>query len=145
VKKYWWAWLLLGLVLAPIAVMFALLAARDLGGPTPVTPQRAAIVGVWTNPDGATLDFAADGKVKASKMPVVDGAGDGIDELPGNGAGTWQIDPWDSGTGSGGGVDVTIGYDGAELTTTGNPAHPKLFIFIGDPDDDNEFAFTKQG
>jgi hypothetical protein len=39
---------------------------------------------------------------------------------------------------------VEIGSTGALLNAAGDPAHPRLLVFVGDPDDDNEFAFTKQ-
>jgi hypothetical protein len=143
-KKYRWEWLLLGLVLAVAAVNFLFFVGHDFAGVTPVTPRRAAIVGVWTNTDGATLDFSSDGTVEVRRMPVIDDSSIG-DQLPGNGAGTWQIEPWESNIGTGGGVAVTTGDGGVELTTTGDLAHPKLFAYLGDPDEDNEFVFTKQG
>jgi hypothetical protein len=136
--------IVIGVPLVPIAIVLLFLAGRDLGGPTPVTPERGGIVGVWTNPDGATLDFAADGTVTAVRLPGGPTGPSGSGDLPGNGRGTWQIDPWDPGVGSGGGVQIWIGNTGPELTTTGDPAHPSLFASIGDPDDGDDFTFTKQ-
>jgi hypothetical protein len=143
-----WTWrntcLVVGLPLAPVALVFLFLAGRDLGEPTPVTPERAAIIGVWANADGATLDFRANGTVTAGRMPTVVDPGLGVDDLPGNGVGTWAIEPWESASGSGGGVEVTIGDADAQMTTTGDPAHPDLYISIGDPDDGNDFTFTRR-
>lgn len=147
VKRYPWTrrdtLIAVGIPLVPIALLFAVLAARDVGLPTPVTPDRSGIIGVWTNPDGGTIDFAADGTVTTRGLPILEDAG-GFDDLPGNGNGTWQIDPWNPRIGSGGGIQVWMGDDETELNTTGDPAHPSLFASIGDPDDDDDFTFTKQ-
>jgi hypothetical protein len=42
-------------------------------------------------------------------------------------------------------VYVDVGASGVMLDATGDPANPRLFAYIGDADDDNEFGFTKQG
>ena len=134
-------------LLSPFLLLVAL---RDLGQPDPVTPDRGAIVGTWTNPDGARLAFRADGTYTASGMSyVTDGeTGEGDpDVLPADGTGTWTISVWNADTGSGGGVFLDAGQDnagGAFLDTTGDPANPSLFATIGDPDDDDHFTFTKQ-
>lgn len=131
------------LVLSPFLLFIAL---RDLGQPDPVTPDRSAIVGTWTNPDGARLVFRADGTFSASGMPYVsNGEGDGFDYdvLPVDGTGTWSISRWDDRSGSGGGVYLT-GAGGSFLDTAGKAASPSLFATIGDPDEGNDFSFTKQ-
>lgn len=117
-----------------------------LSQPDQVTPERSAIIGTWTNPDGARLVFRADGTCIADGMTFVpDGSGaDDYDVLPVNGRGTWYIEPWDASAGSGGGVNLTFAGIDTFLDTTGDPAHPSLFAAIGDPDEDDHFTFTKQ-
>lgn len=143
----------LGTVAAGVAGLFVLafllLLGRALGEPSPVTPDRTAIVGTWVNSDGARLVFRADGTYVATGMPVIDDPGSSadfasFDELPTNGTGSWQIQPWDASTGSGGGLALTDTTAGTQLTTTGDPAHPSLFATIGDPDNGDDFGFTKQ-
>lgn len=140
-RKYWWVWLVSGLALLPPGLFVVLIALRELGSPTLVTPERAAIVGVWTNADGARLEFAANGTFKTSKMPVLDDPLTHDNDLPGNGTGTWQIESSDAA--NGGGVYLQIG-GGVLLNAAGDPGHPRLLVFIGDPDEDNEFIFTKK-
>ena len=135
--------------LVVIATAFALVesmlvAGCGSGGTTPITPDHSAIVGIWTNPDGARLVFDDDGSFVASKMPIIDNPLINIDELPTNGAGTWSIEPWDPQAGHGGGLVLVVGAVGVELTTTGDSAHPNLYASIGDPDSDKNFSFTKQ-
>ena len=136
-------------VVGLLVLVFVLLLCRALGEPSPVTPDRTAIVGTWVNSDGARLVFRADGTYTATDMPVIDepGSPEGFgpfDDLPTNGTGTWQIQPWDASSGSGGGLALTDTTEGVQLTTTGDPAHPCLFATIGDPDDGDDFGFTKQ-
>jgi hypothetical protein len=133
------------LILAVLVVLIlgTVIVLRVLGETTPVTPLRAAIVGTWTNPDGARLILRPDSTYTASGMPYID---DGMqnDALPGNGSGTWEIEPWDSSSGSGGGVDLTADSgSGTFLTTAGDPARPEVFATIGDPDDGDDFDFSR--
>lgn len=137
------ALLLLIFVLSPIALFMLLIVSRSLGDPTPVTPDFSGIVGTWGNPDGARLVFHSDGTYVAHGMPFIgDGFNPPDDVLPANGEGTWMIDAWD-GHGNGGGLELDSGKINIELTTTGNPARPNLYASIGDPDEGDEFTFTK--
>lgn len=142
-----WARPWLALVVIPIAVVGIVLLARAArhavsGGPTFVTPQPLALIGTWNDKDGATLVFAPDQTVVASKMPVVDGPSPEIDGLPGDGTGTWRIEAVDAE--GGGSVVVMIGNSEAWMSMSGDPAHLRLFAYIGDPGGDNDFTFTKQ-
>jgi hypothetical protein len=132
-------------VLSPFALILLLIGLRDLGGPTPVTPDYNAILGTWINPDGARLVFHSDGSYIASGMPfIADSFTPPGDLLPANGIGTWTIDAWDASISSGGGLSLESRSNGIQLTTTGDPAHPDLYAAIGDPDEGNDFTFTKQ-
>jgi hypothetical protein len=37
---------------------------------------------------------------------------------------------------------VTIGNSENQLFSTGDPAHPTMFAYLGDPGDDDYFTFT---
>ena len=140
-----WARPWLALVVIPIMVVGIVLlfrAARHVGGTTFVTPQPVALIGTWTDKGGATLVFAPDETVVASNMPAVDGPSPEVDGLPGDGTGTWRIEAVDAE--GRGGVLVMIGNSEAWMSASGDPAHLRLFAYIGDPDGDNEFTFTKQ-
>ena len=140
-----WARPWLALVVIPIAVAGIVLlyrAAHHVSGPTSVAPQPVALIGTWTDQDGATLVFTPDETVVASDMPTIDSSSPAIDGLPGDGKGTWRIEAVDAE--GRGGVLVTIGNSEAWMSMSGDPAHLRLFAYIGDPDGDNEFTFTKQ-
>ena len=132
-----------GTVVVVFGITMLFLAARASGGPDPVTPERSAIAGAWTNSDGARLVFRTDGTYTATGMPVIDESSTpGFDYLPADGMGTWVIEP--VGANRGGGLSLIGPKSGIELVTTGSPAHPSLFAEIGDPDEGDDFTFTKQ-
>ena len=122
-----------------ILVVLVSIAGRYLGGPQPVTPDAAGIIGTWRGSGGAELVFHSDGTYDASGMPDMPEV-----ELPADGHGTWAVDPWKVRTGSGGGVDLTSGIVESMLNTSGNPAHPSLLAFIGDPGDGHAYSFERQ-
>lgn len=135
----------LGIVLVPGGCIVLYVAGQgfsELGAPSPVTPDRPAIVGTWSGEHGAQLAFSNDGSCVASTMPDIEDSG--LDDLPDNGPCTWSIIPLGNDAGDTGGVDISSGNRVLFLNTTGNHAHPKLFVTIGDPDNADWFAFTKK-
>ena len=110
-----------------------------------VTPDRGAIIGTWTNPDGARLVFQPNGTYTASGMlDIPAGSSPADDVLPPNGSGTWRID-WQSAANPGGVTLVTGPSSFTDFFTTGTSANPSLFATIGNSDDDDHFTFTKKG
>ena len=151
-------WPLLGVVLAVggvVAIPVVVIAASGVsaffsalgGGQNVVTPERTAMIGTWTNPDGARLVLYANGVCVVSGVPrqTTDGTWKTWNHLPFNGKGTWQVTPlFDDNVSTSGGIDVVVDKYDAFLSTTGDPKHPNLSVTIGDPDDLNDLTFTKQ-
>ncbi|MBS2531200.1 hypothetical protein KGQ20_00275 [Catenulispora sp. NF23] len=135
-------------MLTVLALPFGLLAMRDLGGARTVTPSFAGLVGTWRSKDGATLALSADGMFVATNMPA--GSNQPDQAFPGTtdlldlprGSGTWSVRQEKENTA--GGIDLWTAAGETVLETKGNPEHPTLFAFIGDPDDANEYVFVKQ-
>jgi hypothetical protein len=91
------------------------------------------------------LTFSADGTVVAANMLA--GTRQTADYDPFDkptlpwGVGGWDVRP--ATDGHFGGVDIGTSDGEVDLEARGNPSHPTLFAFIGDPDDDDEYVFTK--
>ncbi|WP_418957628.1 hypothetical protein [Streptomyces tritici] len=96
--------------------------------PPQMSVQRLA--GTWSDDEGGTLVLGEDGRATATGVNVYD-----WDEAKQEctGTGTWSYEPggtpWDQE------VDVTV--PGCDLETWeffGTEEHPKLFVYVGDPD-----------
>jgi hypothetical protein len=105
--------------------------------PPTLSTQRAA--GVWSDGSGGTLVLAADGTATATAIGPDEAdydAGDGIGVGPWkcSGTGTWAYDAGDGPWGQQ--VNVTIGgCDEIAWEVLGTRSRPKLFLFLGDPDE----------
>lgn len=93
------------------------------------------VAGTWTDAKGGTLVLTADGKATATGVQVFD-----FDEVHTcTGPGTWSYNEgapvWSQG--------VSVSVVGCEMETwqvLGTTEHPKLYVFIGDPDDEDLYV-----
>ncbi|MEU6577159.1 hypothetical protein [Streptomyces sp. NPDC046805] len=92
------------------------------------------VAGTWSDGKGGTLTLTADGKAMATRVKTFD-LDDSFDTVVHKctGTGTWKYDPgagpWAQ--------EVDVFVDGCQLDTWevfGTFEHPKLFVYIGDPD-----------
>lgn len=93
------------------------------------------IVGTWSDGRGGSLTLTADGGATATRVRTFDvqAASAEPEVRTCTAAGTWEYDPgagpWSQ--------EVDVSVAGCSLDTWkvfGTPEHPKLFVFIGDPD-----------
>jgi hypothetical protein len=102
--------------------------------PPRLSTQRVA--GTWTDGKGGSLVLTADGTVTAIGVRLFD-----FDDVHTcTGAGTWSYNEgapvWSQG--------VSVSVAGCDMETTwqvlGTAEHPKLYVFIGDPDEENLYV-----
>lgn len=109
-------------------------------------PQLSAerVTGTWSDGKGGTLTLAPDGRASASGVRDTDFDVDDI-ELHAHectGTGTWTYRPG-SGRWS---QEVGVSIVGCTLDTwqiLGTAGHPKMFVFIGDPDSWNLYSLRR--
>jgi hypothetical protein len=99
--------------------------------PPRLSTERVA--GAWSDGQGGTLVLTADGKATATRVKTFDD--DVFDPVMHQctSTGTWEYDPgagpWSQ--------EVVVSVDDCPMDTWavfGTPEHPKMFVFIGDPD-----------
>ncbi|MGW2058499.1 hypothetical protein ACWCOZ_32090 [Streptomyces sp. NPDC001840] len=99
--------------------------------PPRLSTERAA--GTWSDGKGGTLILMADGRATATRVETFDD--DVFDPVMRkcSGTGTWEYDPgtdpWSQ--------EVVVSVDDCPMDNWevfGTPEHPKLFVYIGDPD-----------
>ncbi|MFE7614661.1 hypothetical protein [Streptomyces sp. NPDC057496] len=98
--------------------------------PPRLSTERVA--GTWSDGKGGTLVLTADGKATATRIETFD-LDDSLDPVVHECPGTWEYDP---GTGPWS-QEVDVSLDDCTMDTWkvfGSPEHPKLFVYIGDPD-----------
>ena len=137
-----------------------LVAALGLAGCTPTapipTPSPSQLVGTWHH-GSDVITFGADGTFAISGMPVgvieqapvTDGADPkGPDESI---SGTWHVGS--GGTDAGGAPGVQLDfvtpkkvefYYGLTLIVSSDLPQPDLYVFLGRPDSNIRYTFTKQ-
>ncbi|MBD0420310.1 hypothetical protein H0H10_14350 [Streptomyces sp. TRM S81-3] len=92
------------------------------------------VAGTWSDGKGGTLTLTTDGKATATRVETfeLDDAFETVVHTC-TGTGTWEYDP---GTGPWS-QEVAVSVDDCPLDTWevfGTSEHPKLFVYIGDPD-----------
>ncbi|MEU2288592.1 hypothetical protein ABZ614_43105 [Streptomyces sp. NPDC013178] len=100
--------------------------------PPRLSTERVA--GTWSDGKGGTLRLTADGKATATRVETFD-LDDSLDPVVHKctGTGTWEYDPGDGPWSQK--VDVSVGDCSMDTWEVfGTPEHPKLFVYIGDPD-----------
>ncbi|QXE35594.1 hypothetical protein KQY30_16340 [Streptomyces sp. GMY02] len=99
--------------------------------PPRLSMERA--MGTWSDGKGGTLVLTADGKATATRIETFED--DVLDPVMHkcSGTGTWEYDPgagpWSQ--------QVVVSVDDCSMDNWevfGTPEHPKLFVYIGDPD-----------
>ncbi|MFB7527472.1 hypothetical protein ACFC0C_04355 [Streptomyces sp. NPDC056178] len=100
--------------------------------PPRLSTERVA--GTWSDGKGGTLILTAHGKATATRVETFD-LDDSFEPVVHEctGTGTWEYDPG-SGPWS---QEVDVSLDDCTMDTwevSGSPEHPKLFVYIGDPD-----------
>ncbi|MFB7190205.1 hypothetical protein ACFCZT_34015 [Streptomyces sp. NPDC056230] len=100
--------------------------------PPRLSTERVA--GTWSDGKGGTLILTAQGKATATRVETFD-LDDSFEPVVHEctGTGTWLYDPG-SGPWS---QEVDVSLDDCTMDTWevfGSPEHPKLFVYIGDPD-----------
>ncbi|MFF9572593.1 hypothetical protein [Streptomyces sp. NPDC014685] len=100
--------------------------------PPRLSTERVA--GTWSDGEGGTLILTADGKATATRVKTFD-LDDSFEPVVHEctGTGTWGYDP---GAGSWS-QEVDVSLDNCPMNAWevfGSPEHPKLFVYIGDPD-----------
>ncbi|MFD8821784.1 hypothetical protein ACFV1C_05365 [Streptomyces sp. NPDC059605] len=100
--------------------------------PPRLSTERVA--GTWSDGKGGTLVLTADGRATATRIETF-GLDDSFDPVVHEctGTGTWEYDP---GTGPWS-QEVGVSFDDCSMDTWkvfGSSEHPKLFVYIGDPD-----------
>ncbi|UUS35093.1 MULTISPECIES: hypothetical protein [Streptomyces] len=102
------------------------------------------IAGTWSDGKGGTLVLAADGKATADRIKTF-ALGESFDSVVHEctGTGTWTYEPG-SGPWS---QTVDVSLDGCAMDTWevfGSLEHPKLFVFIGDPDSGDLYTLQRR-
>ncbi|MFF3788283.1 hypothetical protein [Streptomyces sp. NPDC001933] len=111
--------------------------------PPRLSTERVA--GTWSDGKGGTLILTAHGKATATRVETFD-LDDSFEPVVHEctGTGTWEYDPgagpWSQA------VDVSL--DDCPMDTWevfGSPEHPKLFVYIGDPDSWDLYILQRRG
>ncbi|MFC9249027.1 hypothetical protein ACFT7S_34860 [Streptomyces sp. NPDC057136] len=111
--------------------------------PPRLSAERVA--GTWPDGKGGTLILTADGKATATSVDTFD-FDDSFEPVVHKctGTGTWEYDPgagpWSQ--------EVDVSVDNCSMDTWevfGTPEHPKLFVYIGDPDSWDLYILQRRG
>ncbi|MFE7113643.1 hypothetical protein ACFU98_47145 [Streptomyces sp. NPDC057575] len=103
------------------------------------------IAGTWSDRKGGTLTLTADGKATATRVETFD-LDDSFEPVVHEctGTGTWEYDPgagpWSQ--------EVDVSLDDCPMDTWhvfGTPEHPKLFVYVGDPDSWDLYILQPRG
>ncbi|MEI5011616.1 hypothetical protein RB196_34030 [Streptomyces sp. PmtA] len=103
-------------------------------GYEPPRLSTARVTGTWSDGKGGTLVLTADGKATATHVETFD-VDDSFEPVVHEctGVGTWEYDPgagpWSQ--------EVEVSLEDCPMDAWevfGTPEHPKLFVYIGDPD-----------
>ncbi|WP_158771479.1 hypothetical protein [Streptomyces sp. NRRL S-340] len=145
-----------GVLCALLSGCYSLAAAIHDPPQPPGTPQVITddhLVGTWRDEAGGSITFAAGGAFAAEKIcgDFTDWPGDG----PGpyavrskTGSGTWETMTWTPPNESVPKTEVTIRFSGSEMSaeykTGGTSKSPKLWVYVGDPDDYDFCTLTRQ-
>lgn len=103
------------------------------------------VAGTWSDGKGGTLSLTAEGAAMATRVETYE-MGDSFDPVVREctGTGTWGYDP-----GAGPWAQqVTVTIDDCPMDTWevyGSSEHPKLFVFIGDPDSGDLYILRREG
>jgi hypothetical protein len=103
------------------------------------------VAGTWSDGKGGTLRLTADGKATATRVGTFD-LDDSFDPVVHacTGTGTWEYDPGDGPWSQK--VDVSVGDCSMDTWEVfGTPEHPKLFVYIGDPDSWDLYILQRRG
>lgn len=134
--------------LAGIGLFVAFNVAYFNPGDQPISPTRAQVTGTWFAARGARLVLRPDGTFTASGLPADNGTG----QMPSSGHGNWVI-AFDGSGSSAKSVIFTFACDPPDRACAtfslsaenhGPSGRPALFYYLGDPDADNQYAFTRQ-
>ncbi|MFE1952092.1 hypothetical protein ACFW9D_16690 [Streptomyces sp. NPDC059524] len=132
----------LGLLAVTLAVGVAAYSSGILKIYEPPLLMEADMVGVWTDGDGGSLRFEADGTVTAEGVNEYEATGEQSGAC--NGTGTWQLA---ENEGVGRPLELSIadcespsfGWD-----IGGTEEHPTVFTWIGEPDSGQRYILTRQ-
>ncbi|MEV7682116.1 hypothetical protein AB0O64_26735 [Streptomyces sp. NPDC088341] len=111
--------------------------------PPRLSTERVA--GTWSDGKGGTLMLTADGEATATGVETFD-FGDSFEPVihTCTGTGTWEYDPgagpWSQ--------EVAVSVDDCPMNAWevfGTPDHPKLFVYIGDPDSGDIYILQRRG
>ncbi|MEU9591658.1 hypothetical protein AB0D84_18355 [Streptomyces sp. NPDC048193] len=130
------------------AVTSGTLAAISLYAGLGYEPPRLGaegVVGTWSDGRGGTLTLTAEGQATAIRVKTFD-LDDSFETVVHTctGTGTWKYDP---GTGPWS-QEVAVSVDDCPLDTWevfGSSEHPKLFVYIGDPDSWDLYVLERAG
>ncbi|GHA31079.1 hypothetical protein GCM10010329_63140 [Streptomyces spiroverticillatus] len=132
----------LGLFAATLAVGVGAYSSRILKIYEPPRLTEADMVGTWTDGDGASLRFAADGTVTAKGVKEYDATGEQSGAY--NCTGKWQLTesegavrPYELGIADC--ASLRFGWD-----LGGTEEHPTVFTWIGKPDSGERYILTRQ-
>jgi hypothetical protein len=127
-----------------LAVVAAAIAGVGLSAGLGYAPPRLStqqVAGTWTDGKGGSLVLTSDGKVTANGVRVFD-----LEDVHTcTGTGTWSYNEgapvWSQG------VSVSVaGCDDMDTwQVLGTTEHPKLYVFIGDPDDEDLYVLRHRG
>ncbi|MFG3207985.1 hypothetical protein [Streptomyces sp. NPDC048192] len=115
-------------------------------GYEPPRLSREQVAGTWSDARGGTLVLTADGRATATRVETFEDSDDVLEPVVHrcSGTGTWKYTP---GTGPWSQeVDVSVGdcpMDTWEVS--GTRAHPKLYVYIGDPDTWELYTLRRDG
>nr|WSW66256.1 hypothetical protein OG461_08695 [Streptomyces sp. NBC_00995] len=113
-------------------------------GHEPPRLSTEQVAGTWSDGKAGVLSLTADGHATATRVDTFD-FDDSFEPVrhPCTGTGTWEYDP---GTGPQT-QTVTVSIDQCPMdvwSVLGTPEHPKLYVFIGDPDSADLYTVRRQ-
>ncbi|WP_330342184.1 hypothetical protein [Streptomyces sp. NBC_00557] len=115
-------------------------------GYEPPRLSREQVAGTWSDARGGTLILTADGRATAIGVETFDDSDDILEPVVHKctGTGTWEYTP---GTGPWS-QEVDVSVDECPMDTWdvyGTREHPKLYVYIGDPDNWDLYILNRDG